>query len=137
MTRELQEDQNSYKVVESSILDKSGNSFKGGRYIGKSPKKAATKCAKRLLHLAEDNRENFGHNNKVDSVVFKLRQTTRGSDHHEYIYKAKKLKGKVEMVTIKIGDNTLEVPKSSNIEVDAADEAELLRAVEHAKASLK
>lgn len=136
MTRELQKDQNSYKVVECSIMDKRGKYFQGGRYIGKSPKKAAAKAAKRLLSLAEDDKTNFGHNSKVDSVVFKIRQTTRGSEHNEYVYKAKKLKGKVEMVTIKIGNDTLQVPKSSNIEVDAAEESELVKAMDDAKRSL-
>jgi hypothetical protein len=135
MTKELQTDQDSYKVVDSSMLDKKGHSFQGGRYVGKSPKKAAAKAAKRLLNLAADDKAEFGQNKSLDHVVFKLQQTTRGSDHKEYIYKAKKMKGKVEMVTIKIAGSTLQVPKSSNIEVDAADEAELLQAIKEAKAA--
>lgn len=137
MTKELQEDQDSYKVEESSMLDKKGKPFQGGRYIGKSPKKAAAKAAKRLLNLSEDDKADYGHNKNVDHVVFKLSQTTRGSDHKEYIYKAKRGKGKVEMITIKIKGKSLQVPKSSNIIVDAADEVELSNAITEAKKHLK
>lgn len=136
MTKELQDDQDSYRIVDSSILDKKGAPFQGGRYVGKFPKKAAAKAAKRLLNLAEDDKASFGHNKNVDEVVFKLKQTTMSSDHKLYVYKAKKLKGKVEMIEIKINGQTLQVPKSSNIVVDAATDDDLLRAKTDAKGKL-
>ena len=136
MTKELQEDQDSYRIVDSSMLDKKGAPFQGGRYVGKFPKKAAAKAAKRLLNLAQDEKSDFGHNKNVDEVVFKLKQTTMSSEHKVYVYKAKKLKGKVEMVTIKINGQTLQVPKSSNIVVDAATDEDLLKAQTNAKSKL-
>jgi hypothetical protein len=136
MTKGLNDDQESYKVVASSILDKRGKTFEGGRYVGTSPIKAARKAAKKLLALASTKASEFGHNKGVDTVIFKIRQTTRASDHKEYVYKAKKLKGKVEMTTIKIGKQTLQVPKSAMIDIEPAEESDLISAVQAAKSKL-
>ena len=135
MTKELKDNQNSYKVDDSSVLDKKKKPVRGGRYVGTSPMKAAAKAAKRMFARIADDRANYGHNNK-DTIVFKLLQTTRGSDHKEYIYKAKKLKGKVEMVTINIKGTTLQVPKSNNIEVEPATEDELVQAMRAAQSAV-
>lgn len=133
MTKGLKDEHESYKVVQASILNKKGRSFEGGRYVGTSPMKAARKAAKRMLALATTQAAEYGHNKGVDTVVFKLKQTTRSSEHKEYIYQAKKLKGKVEMTTIKIGKESIQVPKSANIEIEPSDETALTRAMQEAK----
>lgn len=136
MTKELREDQDSYKVVDSSMLDKKGASFQGGRYIGTSPMKAAKKAAKKLFALPHD-KEPYSHHKHQEHVVFKLLQTTRGSEHKEYLYKAKKLKAKAEMTTIKVGNRSIQVRKSPMIDVSPAEEADLVRAIHEAKGRMK
>jgi hypothetical protein len=136
MTKELREDQDSYKVVDSSMLDKKGSSFQGGRYIGTSPMKAAKKAAKKLFALPHD-KEAFSHHKHQEHIVFKLLQTTRGSEHKEYIYKAKKLKGKTEMTTIKVGNRSIQVRKGPAVDVSPAEDADLVRAIHEAKGRIR
>lgn len=136
MTKGLREDQGSFKVVESSMLDRKGHTFVGGRYIGTSPMKAAKKAAKRLFALPF-RKDEFSQHKHQEHVVFKLLQTTRGSTHKEYIYRAKKIKGKPEMTTIKVDGRAIQVSKGATIDVSPGDEADLVRAIHESKGRIR
>lgn len=128
MTKKLGE-KDSYTIVESSILDRKGHGFKGGRYTATSPKKAAIKAARILLNLHKMKPDEFGHTKSVHHVVFRLRQTTRSSDNKEKVFKGKAKK--IKPVEFKFGKKV--VVKEHEYDVEEVLVEDLAHAIREAK----
>jgi hypothetical protein len=133
MTKALTQEQDSYKVVDTSMIGASGKRIMpkdGGRYVGTSPMKAGKKAAKQIFILAEKD----AHAKHADSVVFQLRQSTQGSSHKTHFYRAKKVKApKGATRKFKTDEGTREVQIRFTVEIEPADEADFARAVQDAK----
>jgi hypothetical protein len=108
----MEEQQRSFTVYGSNV------NFKGGRYISLMPSSAAKKAASRI----------FREYPKKSVVVLTLRETTAGSNHDNYSYKATKVNLKKPVVvmigskkieyTFKIDIKAVEVEKSHHTSVN-------------------
>jgi len=98
----MEEQKRSFTVYGSNV------NFKGGRYISLTPSSAAKKAASRI----------FREYPRKSVVVLTLRETTSGSNHDNFSYKATKVNLK-EPVVVTIGSKKIEY--TFKIEIKAVE----------------